>query len=45
MGIVEINDLKFGYSKNLVLDGVNISIEKGDFVCFWENQVVGKVPF
>lgn len=42
MGIVEINDLKFGYSKNLVLDGVNISIEKGDFVCFLGKSGCGK---
>lgn len=28
MGVVEINGLKFGYDKNVVLENVNISIEK-----------------
>lgn len=40
--IVSVNNLKFGYDKNIVLDNVNISIEKGDFVCFLGKSGCGK---
>lgn len=42
MGVVEVNDLKFGYGKNVVLENVNISIEKGDFICFLGKSGCGK---
>lgn len=32
MVVIEANDLKFNYGKNIILDGINFSIEKGKLV-------------
>lgn len=42
MKAMKICDLKFGYDKKIVLEKVNMSIEKGDFVCFLGQSGCGK---
>lgn len=42
MDIIKIKNLKFGYDNKIILENVNMSIEKGDFVCFLGKSGCGK---
>lgn len=33
MSLIQLKNLKLGYGKNVVLSGLNLTIEEGDFVC------------
>lgn len=42
MKLIEINDLKFGYNENLILDNISLGLDKGDFAVISGENGSGK---
>lgn len=45
MPLLEFNNLSIGYNHKIIISNINFSIEKGDYVCVFGDNGVGKTTF